>query len=136
MTDVFENGEATPEAEAPAPAEATADASVNELLQQLLSAQREHRAEVNALRQEISKNRAPSNNGPAILKTDDQLREERFADIRQHSHYCPGCGALSPFVKECTGKSEAGHPPILMVSTEELLSEDPTQHTPAPATVS
>lgn len=112
----------------------TVEPSVQELLQQMIAAQNEHRAEVKALRDEVQKAKAPVPQNLSIQKTAEQLTEERFADIRQHTHYCPGCGKLSKYMRECSGKAEAPHPPIDMVSTEELLGDDPTQHTPAPET--
>ncbi len=118
-----------------APEEAAPELTVQELLQKMLTAQAEHRAEVQALRTEIAKNRAPVQFMPQIQKSPEQLYEERVADIRDHSYYCYGCGKLSKYPKECSGKKEAPHPPMEMISVEELLSGDPSQHTPAPATV-
>jgi hypothetical protein len=46
--------------------------------------------------------------------------------------YCPGCGRMYGYQRECTGSSEAPHPPIEVVSTDEL-SGDPEGHTPAPS---
>lgn len=48
--------------------------------------------------------------------------------------YCPGCGKQVGYMKECTGKPEAPHPPIEVVPTDELASGDTSQHTPAPST--
>lgn len=47
--------------------------------------------------------------------------------------YCPGCGAQSDLEDTCTGKAEAGHAPIKMVSTKEL-DGDPSKLTAAPPT--
>lgn len=38
-------------------------------------------------------------------------------------YYCPGCGRRWAYLRECEGKAEAGHPPILVVSTDELDGE-------------
>ncbi|MDE2101932.1 MAG: hypothetical protein KGL39_32095 [Patescibacteria group bacterium] len=108
--------------------------SVEEMLAELIAAQREHRKEVSELRDELAKSKAPVQQVLGIVKTADQLREERFADIREHSHYCPGCGKLSHYPKECFGTATSPHPGIEMVSVEELLSGDESQHTAAPDT--
>ena len=114
----------------------TAAPSVEELLAELLQAQKEHRAEVNALRDEINKSRKPQVEYQMVAKSAEQLYEERIAEIREHAFYCPGCGKLSKYVKDCTGKAEAPHPPIEMIPVDELLSGDPSTHTPAPVTAS
>lgn len=38
-------------------------------------------------------------------------------------YYCPGCGRRWTYVRECEGRAEAPHPPILVVSTGELDGE-------------
>lgn len=121
---------------------AAAEPSVQDLLKQLIEAQgnlavsqQQHRAEVHALRNEMAKQRIAVPQVMDQQKTPEELLEARMADIRTHSHYCPGCGNLSTYIRECRGRGEAPHPPIEMVSTEELLSGDPESHTPAPATV-
>lgn len=48
-------------------------------------------------------------------------------------YYCPGCGRGFLVPLECTGRPEAGHPPIQTVPTDEL-DGDPDKHTAAPAT--
>lgn len=46
--------------------------------------------------------------------------------------YCPGCGRRWKFMTECRGMNLAApHPPIEVVSTDELTG-DPEHHTPAP----
>lgn len=52
---------------------------------------------------------------------------------REAPYYCPGCGTRSHYMRSCTGRPEAPHPPIDTVSTDEL-SGDPANHTPAPNT--
>ena len=42
--------------------------------------------------------------------------------------YCPGCGRRYEYRQQCTGKPESPHPPIEVVSTDELKSGDPSQH--------
>jgi predicted RNA-binding Zn-ribbon protein involved in translation (DUF1610 family) len=46
--------------------------------------------------------------------------------------YCPGCGRQYEYRQRCTGSLEQPHPPIEVVSTDELKSGDPSQHTAAP----
>lgn len=116
--------------------EGTEQKSVEELLQELLTEQKNHRAEVAAMREELAKAKTPAPQvNLSVVKTAEQLLEERMAEIRQHSHYCPGCGKLSKYMRECSGKAEAPHPPIDMVPTEELLGDDSSKHTAAPDTV-
>jgi len=114
--------------------EPVAEQSVQELLAELLKAQQEHRAEVNALRDEIAKSRKPQQQFQMVAKSAEELYEERIAEIREHAFYCPGCGKLSKYVKECFGKAESPHPGIEMIPVDELLSGDPSTHTPAPVT--
>lgn len=54
-------------------------------------------------------------------------------------YYCPGCGRRWNFATECRGMTAAApHPPIEVVSTDELKKSgkhahgDPEKHTPAP----
>jgi hypothetical protein len=48
-------------------------------------------------------------------------------------YYCPGCGLQYNYQRECTGKAEAPHPAIDVISTDEL-NGDPEHHTAAPNT--
>lgn len=106
-----------------------------QMLQQLIQMQQEHREEVAKLREEVNAKKAPAPAPSRDRKSPEELREERVADIREHSHYCPGCGRLSKYQRECTGlNSAAPHPPIEMVSVEELLGDDESLHTAAPDT--
>jgi len=104
-------------------------------LADLLAEQKAHRAEVAALREEI----ATSRRGPvpvalANAPTAKEALTARLAEIEQYPFYCPGCGALYKYQRECIGLNGAQpHPPIDVVSTDELKSGDPTTHTPAPA---
>ena len=45
--------------------------------------------------------------------------------------YCPGCGKRVQYQQQCTGKPESPHPPIEVVSTDELSGDS---HTAAPDT--
>lgn len=110
-----------------------AEPTVEELLKELLKAQQEHRAEVNALREEINKAKAPVQYGSKIL-TPEELLANRMAEIAEHDFYCPGCGRLYDYLTECKGGEEAPHPAIQVVSTDELKTGDPAKHTPAPNT--
>ena len=117
------------------PNENEAPKSDSEILQELLQMQREHRAEVAKLREEVNASKRPVPNVPVAHKSADQLYEERMAEIRAHSHYCPDCGRLSTYMRECAGSSaDKPHPPRDMVSVEELLGDDPSAHTPATVT--
>jgi len=40
--------------------------------------------------------------------------------------YCPGCGLRYSYQQKCTGKPESPHPPIEVVSTDELSGDNPT----------
>lgn len=61
---------------------------------------------------------------PNVNKGQEKADEDPF--------YCPGCGRRHKFMTECRGMSAtAPHPPILVVSTDEL-DGDPADHTPAP----
>ncbi len=68
-----------------------------------------------------------------IEKTPQEKRaEEVKKNYLDHSHYCPGCGRVSNYPRECTGTKEAPHQPIEAVSTDELRGDDPAKYTPAP----
>lgn len=127
MSDVFNNDESQQGPD-------LANMSTDELLREIARGQAEHRAEVAALHEKINAQKAPAPAPTGQVKSQEQLLEERVAQIREFSHYCPGCGRLGNYPRECQGHAEAGHPPIEMVSTEELLNGDPSQHTPAPHT--
>lgn len=68
----------------------------------------------------------------AARREDDRLIAER----RAAPFYCPGCGKPSKVEVPCVGTRAAPHPSIEVVSTDELAEDnDPSGHTPAPATV-
>lgn len=75
---------------------------------------------------------------PEKGKRDTEATE---ATEREHPFYCPGCGRVWNFLTECRGMTPAApHPPIEVVSTDELKRTgdhehgDPVKHTPAPDT--
>lgn len=56
------------------------------------------------------------------------------ARTQDEPFYCPGCGRRYSYRRECVGRSsEQPHPPIEVVSTDEL-NGDPAHFTPAPNT--
>jgi len=93
----------------------------------------EYRAEVAALRKELQAHRPRQVQVAATTETPEQRHEARLEAIADSSHYCPGCGALGKYAQKCTGPAGSGHPPIEMVTTDEL-GGDPEKHTPAPST--
>jgi hypothetical protein len=101
--------------------------TTDDLLRAVLAEQQSHRAEVAELREQIAASR-PATPAPVVanLSPEDALAA-RMQEIGQHSHYCPGCGLLYDYPQRCTGKAESGHPPIEVVSTDEL--KDGTTHT-------
>lgn len=124
-----EEAQVTTDVQGAAPAEVT--------LADILKEQQAHRAEVAALRDELAKAKAaqtvpqPTSNAP----TAEEALAARLAEIDQYPFYCPGCGALYKYQRECIGLSGAHpHPPIEVVSTDELKSGDDMTHTAAPST--
>lgn len=104
--------------------------------QQHLSAD-EIRQEFARLRGEVAAARGPQTTAPApdVASSPETRIKERLKEIADFSHYCPGCGRLAKYARECTGRPEAPHAPIEMVSTDELGEDsDPAGHTRAPAT--
>ncbi len=95
----------------------------------------EYRAEVAALRQELQAHRPRTVNVSAPQETLEQRTEARLAAISEASHYCPGCGTLSKYPRQCVGPDPAhpSHKALEMVSTDEL-GGDPANHTKAPST--
>lgn len=65
-------------------------------------------------------------------KTDDTAASTESA-AKDAPFYCPGCGLRYQYQQKCTGKPEAPHPPIEVVSTDEL-SGDSEKFTAAPST--
>lgn len=98
--------------------------TTDDLLRAVLAEQQAHRAEVAELREQMAASRpAPPPVAVANLSPEDALAA-RMAEIGKHDYYCPGCGLLYDYQQRCTGKSESGHPPIEVVSTDELKSGD------------
>ncbi len=117
-----------PPQEAPPAAQTTDD-----LLRELVAAQTTYRAEVAQLREMWEQSRLTTTvNRPTVFETPEQRQDKGMAEIAQHSHYCPACGRLSKYLRDCSGKLGQPHPTVEMVSTEELLSGDPATHTPGP----
>ena len=109
--------------------------SVEEMLQQLLADQQAHRAEVAQLRDQLNSAKAPAPSGaPARVQSPQELRQARIEEMQGAEFYCPGCGRVSNYPRECTGRAEAPHPPIEVVKTSEFNPDDPDTHVAAPST--
>lgn len=111
-------------------------AATNQLLGQLLKQQADQRAEIAALRDEARRvgmaTAVPAGQVP-VLSDEEKLRN-RMEEIAQAEFYCPACGNLSGYHRQCSGKPGVpGHPVEEMVSTDELRSGDPARHTAAQA---
>jgi hypothetical protein len=110
--------------------------STDDMLREILAEQQAHRAEVAELRAQIDAQKTPPPPPSASVQSADDLAAARLAEINQHDYYCPGCGKLVDYRQQCLGLSgDKPHPPIEVVSTDELKSGDTSQHTPAPAVV-
>lgn len=94
-----------------------------------------HREEVASLRAQLNAAKTPAPVASATAQTPEELLQARMDEVNQHDYYCPGCGKLYDYRRECTGSGVAPHPPIDVVSTDELKAGDPSKHTPAPAIV-
>lgn len=121
-------------ADVSAPPEPSAEQSTNDLLRQIIEEQQQHRAEVADLRKQIEAGRQVMPAPSATPLSPEERLAERMNDIAQHPYYCPGCGLLYDYPQRCTGKPESPHQPIEVVSTDELKTGDPKQHTVAPST--
>jgi len=121
-------------ADGPVATDVTGGATAEVTLADLLAEQKAHRAEVAALRDELAKSRQAPPQSTSNAPTAEEALAARLAEIDAYPFYCPGCGALYKYQRECIGLSGAHpHPPIEVVSTDELKSGDTTQHTAAPA---
>jgi len=98
------------------------------MLEDILAEQQEQRAQIASLKG----NRPAPVAAPSLSA--EQLEEQRAAEIADHEYYCPGCGQLYDYAQQCVGRPEAPHPPIEVVSTDELKGDDSTAHTAAPHT--
>lgn len=116
----------------PQPSEQSAGDDTNTLLRQVLAQQQEHRAEVAELRAEINQRKQAPPAPSSQVRTPEELADARREEISQHQFYCPACGALYDRERECTGRGEAPHPPLDVISTKELEGDDTSKHTAAP----
>lgn len=66
-------------------------------------------------------------------RTEEKASPEPQGESKDAPFYCPGCGLRYEYRQKCTGRPDAPHPPIEVVSTDEL-SGDPSKHTAAPNT--
>ena len=120
------------------PEEATEEQSIRDLLSSIAKEQASHRAEVAALREELNNQKQPATTTVAPSATEqspEALAEARANEVSEHDYYCPGCGKLVDYRQQCQGTPEKPHPPIEVVSTDELKQDDPSKHT-APVYVS
>lgn len=109
--------------------------TTDELIAQFLAEQKQHRDELAALRSQLEAHKISPPTGHQVRpQTPEELFAARMEEIAQHEFYCPGCGKLADYPQQCRGRAEAPHQPIEVISTDELKSGDPSQHTPAPAT--
>jgi len=105
-------------------------------LADLQAMQQEYRDEVKALRDELAATRKnqPRPELANAISAEDALAN-RLAEIDGFPYYCPGCGGLYKYEQKCIGiDASRPHPPIEVVSTDEIKAGDPSKHTPAPAT--
>lgn len=102
--------------------------STDDLLRHIIAQQQEHREEVASLREQINAQKQPVQAAPATNLSPEEALAARMDEINQHSHYCPGCGLLYDYQQRCTGRAESGHPPIEVVSTDELKAGDESKY--------
>ena len=113
--------------EAPAAPQTTDD-----LLRAVLAEQQQHRAEVASLREELAVSKQQpqvSQVAPSVALSAEDALAARMVEVGKHDFYCPGCGLLYDYQQRCSGKPESPHPPIEVVSTDELKAGDPSKHT-------
>lgn len=110
--------------------------SVEGMLQQIQADQAAHRAEVANLRSELSASRKPAATAPVTVRSQADMRADRIEQMSQFDYYCPGCGRLYSYPRECTGDKAMPHAPVEVVSTSEVTGtdSDPANHTAAPNT--
>lgn len=112
--------------------------TTDELLHQLLEQQQQQRDEVAALRTELAQAKSSTSASVSSVAplSAEELLAARQEEVGEHSHYCPACGRLSHYIRECVGLSaDKPHPPVDMVPTDELHPDaDPSEHTVAPNT--
>jgi hypothetical protein len=69
----------------------------------------------------------PSARHSATAEGDTEVTPEASTESRKDAaYYCPGCGLRYEYPQKCTGKPESPHPPIEVVSTDELSGDNPT----------
>lgn len=113
----------------PSPSPETTD----DLLRQLLAERAEDRASLAALQEEIHRDRQQAPRPvSSVVQSQEDLAAARAEELSQHDFYCPGCGRLYDYRRECSGRGEAPHPPLEVVSTDELKQDDTSKHTAAP----
>lgn len=96
--------------------------TTDQLLAELLASQAEMRAELASQRQaneELKQQLSSPRAAPADLNPQQAL-EARLKELADNPYYCPACGKVYKYLTECRGKGEAPHPPVLVVSTEEV----------------
>lgn len=111
-------------------------ASTDDLIRQVIAEQQQHRAEVAALRQQLDEQQQRHTPPPAPSNTPQSPEEAlkaRMEEVNQHDYYCPGCGKLVDYQQQCTGRGESPHPPLEVVSTDELKAGDTEKYTAAPS---
>lgn len=118
------------ETHAPSPTEDPQ--TTDDLLRAILDEQRAQRAVIQDMQDDLDKARKPLPRQSSIVLSPEELHEARMLEVGQHDFYCPGCGALYDRARECSGRGEAPHPPMEVVSTDELKAGDPSKHTEAP----
>ncbi len=102
------------------------------MLATLIADQKAQRAEIARMRDEIAASHAQARPQLTVdVPTAEERHAARMAEVAKFSHYCPGCGKLYNYPRECEGSPVAPHQPIEVVSTDEL-SGDPANHTAAP----
>lgn len=124
----------TPDPQAPQVPKIDGDLTDSEKLTKLLNDQATYRQEVALLRQELADRAGPVATRQVDIPSEEERLAARMEAISNAAYYCPGCGRLSDYPRECVGPDTARpHAPIVVVSTDELRAGDPSQHTPAPA---
>lgn len=100
-------------------------------IEQLLEMQKEQRAEIAALRESLAKAKAAPPPLTARAPSAEELQQERLRELAEHSHYCPGCGQVYDYQQRCQGTAEKPHPPIEVVSTDEVRNRPDPENDPA-----
>jgi hypothetical protein len=105
--------------------------TVEQMLAQIQADQRAHRQEVAHLREELASSRAPAPATTVTVQSAEERQKARLTEMAGSAYYCPGCGTLYDYPRACEGTREGKHPPIEVVSTDEVKG-DPEKHTAAP----